>query len=157
MTRVKGAKFLRPATAFMVLRQAVRHALQAGRPFSSSAPRCVIRPSRIGKEPVEYPPTVTFAQTPTALAVKGPLGTTDVPLHPFMSIAFTEGNTLALTVEDASERKQRSLWQDRKLFLIWLPAVLLALAYFLVRRAKLIMQSTGLTTHSTPLRFCPPG
>ena len=94
----------------MVLRQAVRHALQAGRPFSTSAARCAVRTSRIGKEPVEYPPIVSFAQTPTALTVKGPLGTTDVPLHPFMSLAFNEGNTVALTVEDSSERIQRSLW-----------------------------------------------
>lgn len=94
----------------MVLRQAVRQALLAGRPFSTSAPRYLVRTSRIGKEPVEYPPTVSFAQTPTALAVKGPLGTTDVPLEPFMTLAFNEGKTVALTVKDASERKQRAMW-----------------------------------------------
>ncbi|KAH9936280.1 uncharacterized protein B0H18DRAFT_1113695 [Fomitopsis serialis] len=72
----------------MVLREAVRHALQGGRAFSTSASRGVVYVSNIGKQPIRYPPTVSFTQSPAALSVQGPLGTTSEP----------------------SEKKQRSMW-----------------------------------------------
>ncbi|KZT73812.1 ribosomal protein L6 [Daedalea quercina L-15889] len=94
----------------MVIRQAIRHALQAGRSFSTSTPRCAVYKCYIGREPVPYPPTVSFAQTPEALSVKGPLGTTSVPLKPYMDIVLNQDNTLAVSVQDPSVKDQRAMW-----------------------------------------------
>ncbi|KAH9950541.1 ribosomal protein L6 [Amylocystis lapponica] len=82
---------------------------QAVRSFSSSASHHA-HISHIGKAPVRFPPTVTLTPSPTAVAVQGPLGTTSVPLHPYMRLAFPDPHTLALTVDDASEKKQRAMW-----------------------------------------------
>jgi large subunit ribosomal protein L6 len=40
----------------------------------------------------------------------GPLGTTTVPLEPYMTLDFPIPGTLTLTVEDAEVKKQRSMW-----------------------------------------------
>ncbi|KAI0917040.1 hypothetical protein AcV7_009866 [Taiwanofungus camphoratus] len=91
----------------MIVRQHVRHALRS---FSSSATASAAYVSNIGKTPVRFPPSVTLTSSPTALSVQGPLGTASVPLHPFMRLAFPDANTVALSVEDASQKKQRSMW-----------------------------------------------
>lgn len=82
---------------------------QALRSFSSSAPARG-HTSHIGKAPIPVPSTVTLNPTLTRLEVTGPLGTTYVPLEPFMNLAFTDPNTVALAVENAEVKKQRSMW-----------------------------------------------
>ncbi|TCD65112.1 hypothetical protein EIP91_003086 [Steccherinum ochraceum] len=87
----------------------VRHSL---RTFSSSAPHHA-HVSNIGKQPIQFPPTVTLTPTTSpshALAVKGPLGTTSIPLHPYTQLEFPEPQTLAVSVENPKEKKQRSMW-----------------------------------------------
>ncbi|KAJ3486667.1 hypothetical protein NLI96_g4070 [Meripilus lineatus] len=66
--------------------------------------------SNIGKQAIKYPTNVTLTPSPTALSVQGPLGTTSVPLHPFVHLQFSEPQTLSVSVEDAKEKKQRSMW-----------------------------------------------
>ena len=66
--------------------------------------------SNIGRQPITIPPTITLAPSPTAVSVKGPLGETSVPLMPFLKLTNTAPNTLAVSVENPKERKQRSMW-----------------------------------------------
>ncbi|KAI0648085.1 ribosomal protein L6 [Trametes meyenii] len=84
-----------------------RHALRS---FHSSAAVCAGLVSNIGKKPIVYPPTVTLEPTSTAIAVKGPLGETAVPLMPFMKLSNAAPNTLSVAVENPKERKQRAMW-----------------------------------------------
>ncbi|EPQ54478.1 ribosomal protein L6 [Gloeophyllum trabeum ATCC 11539] len=77
--------------------------------FSSTA-RNHGHTSNIGKQPIKIPPSVTVDPTPTHIAVKGPLGSTSVPLEPYMKIAFPEPGSLSIAVENAEEKKQRSMW-----------------------------------------------
>ncbi|OSD07252.1 ribosomal protein L6 [Trametes coccinea BRFM310] len=83
-----------------------RHALRS---FHSSAAVAGLI-SNIGKQPIVYPPTVSLEPSPTAVTVKGPLGETSVPIMPFVKISQTPPNTLAVTVEQPKERKQRAMW-----------------------------------------------
>lgn len=48
--------------------------------------------------------------TPTKLEVTGPLGSTFVPLEPYMHLTPTENGLVALSVDDATLKKQRSMW-----------------------------------------------
>lgn len=66
--------------------------------------------SNIGKAPINFQPSSSFKNTPTSLSVTGPLGTTSVPLEPYMTISFPSPDTLALTVENAEIKKQRAMW-----------------------------------------------
>ncbi|OCH91863.1 ribosomal protein L6 [Obba rivulosa] len=68
--------------------------------------------SHIGKQPIPIPPSVTLTPDPagTHLAVAGPLGTTSVRIEPYMNLAHPTPATLALTVQDPSEKRQRSMW-----------------------------------------------
>ncbi|KAA1470002.1 ribosomal protein L6 [Dentipellis sp. KUC8613] len=66
--------------------------------------------SHIGKAPIKVPPTITLTPTPTSLGVKGPLGSTTVPLEPYMTLSNPSPDALALSVENAEEKKQRSMW-----------------------------------------------
>lgn len=67
--------------------------------------------SNIGKAPIKFQPSsASFECTPASLSVTGPLGTTSVPLEPYMTINFPAPDTLALTVENAEVKKQRSMW-----------------------------------------------
>ncbi|CCM01872.1 uncharacterized protein FIBRA_03943 [Fibroporia radiculosa] len=91
----------------MIIRQQLQHALRS---FSSSASASAAYVSNIGKTPISFPAGVTLTPSSTALCVQGPLGTTSVPLQPYMELSFTDTNTVALTVADASEKKQRSMW-----------------------------------------------
>ncbi len=84
-----------------------RHALRS---FSSTAPACAGIVSNIGKQPIVYPPSVTLSPSSTEISVKGPLGETSVPLMPFMRLQETAPNTIAVSVEEPKERKQRAMW-----------------------------------------------
>ncbi|KAG1748620.1 ribosomal protein L6, alpha-beta domain-containing protein [Suillus lakei] len=79
------------------------------RHFSSSARACV-HISHIGKTPIPIPPNVTITQSQTSLEVKGPLGSTSVPLESYMKLAYPQENVLTIAVEDAEVKKQRSMW-----------------------------------------------
>ncbi|KAG2748950.1 ribosomal protein L6 [Suillus brevipes Sb2] len=79
------------------------------RHFSSSARTCV-HISHIGKTPIPIPPNVTITQSQTSLEVKGPLGSTSVPLESYMKLAYPQENVLTIAVEDAEVKKQRSMW-----------------------------------------------
>ena len=82
---------------------------QAIRSFSSTAaPQAHL--SHIGREPIRYPANVTLTPSPTSISVKGPLGTTSVPLKPYMKIDFPEPNVMAVSVENAEIKVQRQMW-----------------------------------------------
>ncbi len=66
--------------------------------------------SNVGRQPITIPPTITLTPSSTAVSVKGPLGETFVPLMPFTKLANTAPNTLAVSVENPKERKQRAMW-----------------------------------------------
>lgn len=44
------------------------------------------------------------------MQVKGPLGETSVPLEPFIKLLYPAPETIQITVEDPSLRKQRQMW-----------------------------------------------
>ncbi|TFY81641.1 hypothetical protein EWM64_g2368 [Hericium alpestre] len=46
----------------------------------------------------------------TSIGVQGPLGSTSVPLEPYMTVAYPSTGVLALSVQNAEEKKQRSMW-----------------------------------------------
>ncbi|KAH7928393.1 ribosomal protein L6 [Leucogyrophana mollusca] len=81
----------------------------AVRQFSSTARTCA-HTSHIGKAPIPIPPNVTLTPSATSLAVKGPLGSTTVPLESYMQLSFPQTNVLTIAVENAEEKKQRSMW-----------------------------------------------
>ncbi|KAF5369584.1 hypothetical protein D9758_002678 [Tetrapyrgos nigripes] len=83
--------------------------LPAIRSFSSSAPAGK-HVSHIGAKPIPIPPAVTFNTSPAAISVTGPLGSTSVPLHPFVSITFPQQNVMEVAVEDAEIKVQRQMW-----------------------------------------------
>ncbi|TFK52572.1 ribosomal protein L6 [Heliocybe sulcata] len=79
------------------------------RSFSSTA-RNNAFVSNVGKQHIKVPPAVTIEPTGTHLSVTGPLGSSSVPLQPFVNIAFPESGTMAVSVQDPSQKKQRSMW-----------------------------------------------
>lgn len=89
-----------PRTA--VLQRAVRC-------FSSTRPANG-HTSHIGKTPIPVPPSVTLNTTITKLEVIGPLGSTSVPLEPYMHLAPAGSGIVELSVDDATKKKQRSMW-----------------------------------------------
>jgi large subunit ribosomal protein L6 len=90
----------------MIPRSQLGNALRC---FSSTA-RVQAHVSHIGKEPIKFPPTVTLTPSPSSISVQGPLGTTSVPLQPYMKIDFPEPNTMAVIVENAEVKVQRQMW-----------------------------------------------
>ena len=66
--------------------------------------------SHIGKTPIPVPPSVTLNMTPTKLEVVGPLGAASVPLESYMHLTPAENGVVALSVDDATQKKQRSMW-----------------------------------------------
>ncbi|THH18307.1 hypothetical protein EUX98_g8981 [Antrodiella citrinella] len=95
-----------------MLRGATPQVRRALRSFSSSATNYA-NVSNIGKQPIQIPPTVTLTpiSSPShVLAVQGPLGTTNIPLHPYTQLEFPEPQVLAVSVENPKEKKQRSMW-----------------------------------------------
>jgi large subunit ribosomal protein L6 len=93
----------------MILRTYAQRFPLALRSFSSSTVT-KSHTSNIGKTPIKFQPSASFECTPTSLSVTGPLGTTSVPLEPYMTINFSAPDTLTLSVEDAEIKKQRSMW-----------------------------------------------
>ncbi|KAF7768148.1 hypothetical protein Agabi119p4_7391 [Agaricus bisporus var. burnettii] len=79
------------------------------RSFSSSA-SLNKHVSHIGRTPIKYPPSVTLATSTTDLTITGPLGTTSVPLRPYMKIMNPKPDILAVTVDDAEIKEQRQMW-----------------------------------------------
>lgn len=79
------------------------------RSFSSSAINQK-HVSHIGGKPIMLPPNVSFDPSPAALTVIGPLGTTSVPLHPFIRIKFPEKTVMEVAVEDSEIKVQRQMW-----------------------------------------------
>ena len=82
---------------------------RAVRCFSSTRPTHGYT-SHIGKTPIPVPPSVVLNATSAKLEVTGPLGSTSVPLEPYMHLSPTEGGVVALSVDDATQKKQRSMW-----------------------------------------------
>jgi large subunit ribosomal protein L6 len=82
---------------------------KAVRCFSSTRPTHGYT-SHIGRTPIPVPPSVTLNTIPTRLEVTGPLGSTSVPLEPYMHLAPAGDGVVALSVDDATQKKQRSMW-----------------------------------------------
>ncbi|KIJ54701.1 hypothetical protein M422DRAFT_240782 [Sphaerobolus stellatus SS14] len=106
--------------------------------FSTSSPVFAGNPPcYTGRAPILIPPNVVLRQTQDAIEVTGPLGTTRVPLEPYMSLTYKsyepgapaaevvappehaagkgkEKNipppSIFITVEKPTARKQRSMW-----------------------------------------------
>jgi large subunit ribosomal protein L6 len=53
---------------------------------------------------------VTFEHGAKAVSITGPLGSTSIPLHPFVKLGFTTPNVLNVAVEDAEIKQQRQMW-----------------------------------------------
>src|ERR1700736_7549 len=83
---------------------------QAIRCFTSSAVRPHGFISHVGRKPIQIQHSVTLTQSPTSLTVQGPLGETSVALEPFIKILHPQPDTIQITVEDPSLRKQRQIW-----------------------------------------------
>jgi large subunit ribosomal protein L6 len=66
--------------------------------------------SHVGKEPIKFPSSVSLTLSPTSISVNGPLGTTAVPLKPFMRLAQPDLGTLTVAVENPTKKEQRSMW-----------------------------------------------
>ncbi|KAK7056818.1 54S ribosomal protein L6 mitochondrial [Paramarasmius palmivorus] len=86
-----------------------RLASAALRCFSTSS-RAQARVSHIGGKAIILPQNVSINPTPTEVQIKGPLGTTAVPLHPFVKITFPQQNLMSVAVEDAEIKVQRQMW-----------------------------------------------
>ena len=82
---------------------------RAVRCFSSTRPTHGYT-SHIGKTPIPVPASVILNATPAKLQVTGPLGSTSVPLEPYMHLTPAENGVVALSVDDATQKKQRSMW-----------------------------------------------
>lgn len=81
--------------------------------FSTSS-CCHGQISNIGRAPIPLPPTATLTPSSTTITVQGPLGTTEVPLKPYIRLNFSESDqqqkTLAVAVENAVIKEQRQMW-----------------------------------------------
>ncbi len=66
--------------------------------------------SNIGRNPIKYPPSVVLTPSVTELTIAGPLGTTSVPLRPYMNVLELKPDTIAVNVEDAEIKEQRQMW-----------------------------------------------
>ncbi|KAI0801789.1 ribosomal protein L6 [Irpex lacteus] len=79
--------------------------------FSTSSRVSGALVSNIGKKPIQLPPTIALAPSPTGVAVTGPKGTTTVPYPEFVKLDVRDENkTLAVSVEDPSVKRQRMIW-----------------------------------------------
>ena len=86
----------------MILRPAYRS-------FTSTA-RASAHTSHIGREPIAIPPSVKLTPSRASVSVQGPLGSTTIPLMSFMRLAFSDPNTLAVSVDNPEVKQQRSMW-----------------------------------------------
>ncbi|EKM51491.1 uncharacterized protein PHACADRAFT_261652 [Phanerochaete carnosa HHB-10118-sp] len=82
----------------------------AFRSFSTTVCRPANFISNIGKQPIKIPDNVTVERTPTGVAVSGPLGSTSVPFPTFVKLDFDESQALMVSVEDLTNKTQRSIW-----------------------------------------------
>ncbi|KAI0699116.1 ribosomal protein L6, alpha-beta domain-containing protein [Cytidiella melzeri] len=78
--------------------------------FSTTSKASAALVSNIGKKPIPLPPSIALTPSPTGVAVTGPLGTTTVPYPEFIKLDVRDENTLAVSVEDASVKRQRMIW-----------------------------------------------
>lgn len=73
--------------------------------------------SNIGRAPIPLPPVATLTPSATSITVQGPLGSTDVPLKPYIRLDFSEpeqeSRTLTVGVENAVVKEQRQMWGRR--------------------------------------------
>ena len=53
---------------------------------------------------------MTLNTTPTKLEVTGPLGSISVPFEPYMHLNPAGNGIVALSVDDATQKKQRNVW-----------------------------------------------
>ncbi|KAJ7288348.1 ribosomal protein L6, alpha-beta domain-containing protein [Mycena rebaudengoi] len=72
--------------------------------------RAHVHLSHIGSKPIDVPPTVKLVPSPTAISIEGPLGTTSIPLFPFVKIDLQDPKTMLVSVEDAEVKVQRQMW-----------------------------------------------
>ena len=86
----------RPSTSFL-------------RFFSSSTCRNGII-SHIGRAPIPVPEVASLTPSATEITIEGPLGTTSVPLKPFIRLTFPQPNVLNVAVLDAKVKEQRQMW-----------------------------------------------
>lgn len=106
----------------MITRSNFSHTL--ARQFSNS---CRVQ-SNIGKSPIAIPSSVTVTSTRKGLSIAGPLGTTTLPIEPFVQLTFadvspqpTEGTsspgldpsiarTISVSLLDPTVKTQRMMW-----------------------------------------------
>ena len=65
--------------------------------------------SRVGKNPINIPGSVTIALVGDNLTVKGPLGELSVKIHPHVKINQTD-KELTVAIKDENEPNDRALW-----------------------------------------------
>lgn len=65
--------------------------------------------SRIGKQVIEIPSSVTVTVTDTLVTMKGPNGQLERELHPFVKVVLAD-NTLTVDVANKENKFERSLW-----------------------------------------------
>jgi len=73
--------------------------------------------AHIGREPITVPPQVQITRLSSSIQVQGPLGTTEVPVLPFLNLTHvppseTADNqaAISISVEDAEVKEQRQMW-----------------------------------------------
>lgn len=87
--------------------QAAKAAVRA---FSTSSPNLGLHLSHVGRRPITIPPNVKLETTDELITVTGPLGTTTVWHPPYFVVDYPQPQTLRLSVQDPSHKKQRSWW-----------------------------------------------
>lgn len=65
--------------------------------------------SRIGRQPIEVPSSVTVEVAGNHVTVKGPKGALEHDVHPGVSVRFENG-ALSFSVERVDEGKSKALW-----------------------------------------------
>lgn len=76
----------------------------------TSTPTCHGYISNIGRMPVPVPRTVVLTPSATEVTVNGPLGTTSVPLKPYVRLNLPQPDILNVSVEDGAVKEQRQMW-----------------------------------------------
>ncbi|KAM6494164.1 Ribosomal protein L6, alpha-beta domain containing protein [Amanita muscaria] len=81
----------------------------AARCFTTTA-RAQAHLSHIGREPIKVPSGVKLSKTQHGLSITGPLGSTSLPLKPFVQITYPESDVMSVAVEDSGVKEQRQMW-----------------------------------------------
>ncbi|EJC98095.1 ribosomal protein L6 [Fomitiporia mediterranea MF3/22] len=66
--------------------------------------------SNVGRAPIPIPQAVVLTPSPSEITVKGPLGTTSVPLKPYVQLSFPQPEVLSVGVENSAVKEQRQMW-----------------------------------------------